>query len=590
MDKIQNEKTLLEKQMKELILLTQNCMFQGTEEQLRQMIEEMKTTTIQMLEEEVEEINENQDNLYLKQKEINDKKTKLHLDIGQIENKMKNLLSKKKDLADLAKKSCKIIKLDPNELFTEAINPNNFDRDLLNKLFQEFLEKNELKVSILEKNASAEEETLQHEINEQRDEKSKLDQNIVIKEENISKARYELERLNSELKQVSDDKLIKKLDEQIEVLDLDLSKKSDNLIDIEKIKQEMNDYEQKQANLKLTESDLDGRISKLNLNSKFKTEIDLLVKDKTSKFDEIRKIKMRNQEEIETFFEGERVEDVNLKSAFEKRLKNLTNEISTYKNKQKDIERRLITENCKRQTFFDDFRGKEAKLVECEDKLLEFSECFSSSEDIDRFDEISENLEKNHKNVLEEKGFLAGVEKTYNRFLQTLEERSLKENRDSSCPICMRCFKNQDELDETIRELKKSTSRIPQKMSELEIKIEDSKNILEKLRSLKPERQLYNEIKNGELKKVRKELDNYDKNVLPKLKAESKTNEEQIKKLENLKTCSENIQNEVVLIDKYFNECKDLERKINEKQKNNTSLSQNESLETLESEKGRFLF
>jgi len=590
MDKIQNEIVLLQKQMKELIVQTRNCLFQGTDEQLKQMIAEVESTTIQSLEEEGEAINDKQDNFYLRQKEINDKRTKLRLEIAQIENKTMNLASKKKDLADAAKKACKLIKLDSNELFGDAKNPNDFDRDLLNRLFQEFIDKHDLKVRALEKTAATEEETLQHEINEQRDEKSKLDQNIVIKEENTLKAKQELEKLNSELKQVSDDKLLTKLNEQIETLDEELTKKSSNLVDADEIKQEIKDFEEKQVNLRLVESDLDARISKLHLNSKAKTEIDLLVKDKTSKCDEIRKIKMRNREDIETFFDQEQIDDASLKSSFESRLKKIAGEMAIFKDKQREIEKRTITTDLKRKTLFDDLRSKEAKLRECEDKLLEFSECFSSAEDIDRYDEINEVLEADHKANVEEKGFLMGVEKTYNRFMSTLGERSLKENRDSSCPVCMRCFKNQDELDETIRELKKANSRMPQKISDLEVKIESSTTKLDTLRSLKPEKQLYNEIKNGELKKLQKELDNYDKNLLPKLKAELKVNDEQLRKFEKLKACAENIQNEIVLIDKYLNESKDLERKINEKQRSSISTHQNESVESLESEKGKSCF
>jgi DNA repair protein RAD50 len=52
MDKIQNEIVLLQKQMKELLVQTRNCLFQGTDEQLKQMIAEVESTTIQSLEEE----------------------------------------------------------------------------------------------------------------------------------------------------------------------------------------------------------------------------------------------------------------------------------------------------------------------------------------------------------------------------------------------------------------------------------------------------------------------------------------------------------------------------------------------------------
>ena len=289
---------------------------------------------------------------------------------------------------------------------------------------------------------------------------------------------------------------------------------------------------------------------------------------------------------METFFESEKVDDAALKSSFESKLKKLSAEITVCKDKQKEIDKRSITSELKRKTLSDDLRCKESKLRDCEDKLLEFDECITSVEDIDRFEEIHDSLELEHKIIVEEKGYLNGVDKTFSRFLVRLESSTLKENHDSSCPVCLRCYKNQDELDDTIRELKKSTSKIPQKLNEVEAKIEISKTRLEKLRSLKPEKQLYDEIKNEELKKIRKELENYDKNILPKLKAESKANDDQFKRLEKLKTCSESLQNELVLVDKYLNECKDLEKKINDKQKNSISMEKSESLEILVSKKG----
>ena len=385
---------------------------------------------------------------------------------------------------------------------------------------------------------------------------------------------------------MSDDKAINSLNSQREGLETDLASKSSNLVDSDELKKEIKQLESKQTSLKTGESTLDAKISKLHANSKFKTEIDLLHKDKKTKEDQIRKIKIHIQDDMDTFFEEAKIEDANLKSAFESRLKKVTNEWQTLRDKQKEIDKRSYSNELRRKTLYDDLRGKEAKLRECEDKLLELSECITSAEDIEKYDEIYESLSNEHEESVKEKGFLNGVVKTYSRFLQQLQSHSVKESADSSCPICLRCFKSQDELDDTITELRKTTSRMPQKIADLEVKIENSKTTLEKMICLKSDKQLYEKIKNVELSSLRKELDNYDKNLLPKSKQESKANEEQIKRLEKLKSCSEHLQNELVLIDKYVNECRDLEKKIVEKQKSTVNTGESESLENLESEKG----
>jgi DNA repair protein RAD50 len=99
-------------------------------------------------------------------------------------------------------------------------------------------------------------------------------------------------------------------------------------------------------------------------------------------------------------------------------------------------------------------------------------------------------------------------------------------------------------------------------VSEVESKLVESDAKLEKMMSLKSVKHLYDKIKHEELNSIKKEVDNYDRNVLPKLRAELKQNEESLKKIEKLKSCGDVAQNEIVIIDKYANECNDLDKKI----------------------------
>ena len=57
LDKVENEKNLLEKQIKELLVLTKHCMFTGSDEELREHVKEYSNTTDKMRFEEKETIN-----------------------------------------------------------------------------------------------------------------------------------------------------------------------------------------------------------------------------------------------------------------------------------------------------------------------------------------------------------------------------------------------------------------------------------------------------------------------------------------------------------------------------------------------------
>ena len=165
---------------------------------------------------------------------------------------------------------------------------------------------------------------------------------------------------------------------------------------------------------------------------------------------------------------------------------------------------------------------------------------------------------------------MSGVDKTYKRFLTTLQESKsiadqLAKSVDSecvSCPVCLRIFKDQSELDDTIRELKKYTSKLPQKMKDLETKIVDGENKIQKMIQAKPIKESYENLKNRDLANLKSQIDTLDRNVLPKIKSELKQNQEMLSKLEKLRSCSEQLQNEIVIIDKYAHESKDLEKKI----------------------------
>ena len=472
LDKIENEKSLLEKQIKELLVhLKDSGIFQGTDEQLKENIETFKTTTIQMLRDEEDDIKRNLDTLFAQLKELNQKRTKYQLEIGNLENKQTLYLEKKASLAEQAKKICKLIELESSEVFVDSANKNNFDNEILNTKIKEFIREYESEIQSLNEQKKQQDDEYQNKINSQRDEKSKLDQNIANKLENTEKAKKQLEQINDELRLVSDDKILVNLNNQIEKCESDLRLESKNLKDTSDIKAELNSYEASKETLKAKESGLDAKINKLHASSKFKTELDLLRKDKQAKEDQIRRIKIRINDELDTFFNDfadfKPNDNLKLKTNFEVQFKKVSAQLSAYKEKQKEIEKNLCSNEMRRKMLYDDLRAKENKLRECEDQLLQLSDCIASVDDIERYDEIFENLQIENKNLLDEKGFLSGVDKTYKRFLTQLQDNTNSSHGHDdtiSCPVCMRYFKSQDELDDTIVELKKYTNRTPQKV------------------------------------------------------------------------------------------------------------------------------
>ncbi len=109
MDKIENEKILLEKQIKELLVLTKDCSFMGTDVELKAHVAEFATTTEKMRQEEEETVLKQINILQTKLKEINANKSKLMAEMGVQENKYKIYGENRSKLFEYLRRSALLI-------------------------------------------------------------------------------------------------------------------------------------------------------------------------------------------------------------------------------------------------------------------------------------------------------------------------------------------------------------------------------------------------------------------------------------------------------------------------------------------------
>lgn len=128
--------------------------------------------------------------------------------------------------------------------------------------------------------------------------------------------------------------------------------------------------------------------------------------------------------------------------------------------------------------------------------------------------------------------------------------------------MCLRTFKDEGELNDTISELKRYTAKLPQKIADVEGKLKLTVARLDSMRNAKSTKDTYLKLKSTDLVNLRKEIETLDRNELPKLRADLKATEDIVNKLNARKACADQLQNEIVLIDKYAHECADAERKI----------------------------
>jgi DNA repair protein RAD50 len=569
LERIENEKELLERQIKELLANTKDCLFTGSDEELKEYIQAQNSKTSKMRKEEEDAINRHITSLQNDLKIKSQDKSKLAIEIGALENRMKQFEEKKQLFQNLTEKifsmcskSCDYLSFDPQN-------------GVLLSEIGDMIEQYEQEVRTFENEYKQKEKMFQNELESLRETKSKLELTISNKTEQMSKAKLQINQINDELNVLNNEKTQNELSQSMHKFEEEIKSESAKLLNVNEIKEKIDDLELKKSALKRREVELDDKITRLHADSKIKTEIDLLKREKDSKESQIRKIKNQIRDELETFFKLDDSDsslnkqrflsdDLNLKEKFDVDMKKMLAKLSSCEEKQKECEKRLYSSELKRKMLYDEQRVKETQLRECEDRLLQLTDCIQSQADIENYDRILEDLQEKHKNNMDEKGFLSGVDKTYKRFLSQLQSSAELNQSDhcKSCPICMRDFKNEHELDETVKELKKFTNKLPQKINDIESKLKQSEQQVDQMINMKSTKEMYDRLKFEQLPQLRQQIDQLDRDVLPKIKKELKEHQETLRELETQKKCSDHLQNEIVLIDKYACEARDLDRKL----------------------------
>jgi DNA repair protein RAD50 len=556
-DQIENEKNLLEKQIKDYLQATQNCAFNGTDAELKEYINNFNKKNSETIKKEEENVNEIIITLNNQLNEKNKKKNELMIEMRHLESKQKIYDEKKLELNNLKAQLQKILNLNSND-----------DLNQVSQKLNEFIEGNKSKLNLAQENSKKVQMCFQENIDNERDIKSKLYQNIMNKNELVEKCKTQIEKINEELSVIRNDSVLVELNEKINNLENIIETNSKEISNTEELNKILEKLENEKLELKKKEFALNALVNEMHSNSKYQVELDVLEKDKEFKMNQLRKIKIRINHDIQSFFTTENkkiINDLNLKEVFEQECKDLFLKLSSFEEKHKEIEKQLYSNEIKRKNDFETIRSKQNEVREYEDKIMnQLNGLINNINDIDNYDVILNELKDKHKSLIDEKGFITGVEKTYKRFLFDLSNDQNNDNH--SCPVCLRLFRNDDELNETICELNKITTKLPSKSNELNKKLLEVEAELTKMIELKSTSDKYQKIKSEELINLQNQVDNLDKAIIVKLKSDLKEINQTLNDLYLKKALCDQLQNEIVLIDKYANECSDIDKKIKSNQ------------------------
>ncbi|KAM8764947.1 DNA repair protein RAD50 isoform 2-T2 [Rhynchonycteris naso] len=412
------------------------------------------------------------------------------------------------------------------------------------RLVRERLEKEAETASQLMNDFAEKEALKQKQIDEIRDKKIGLGRIIELKSEILSKKQNELKNVKYELQQLegSSDRILE-LDQDLRKTEHELSKAEKNC-NVETLKTEVVSLQDEKADLDRTLRKLDQEMEQLNHHTTTRTQMDMLTKDRVDKEEQIRKIKSRHSDELNSllgYFPN--------KKQLEDWLHSKSKEINQTRDRLVKLNKELASAEQNKNHINNELKRKEEQLSSYEDKLFDVCGSQDFESDLNR---LKEEIEKSSK----QRAVLAGATAVYSQFITQLSD----ENQ-SCCPVCQRIFQTEAELQEVISDLQSKLRLAPDKLKSTESELKKKEKRRDEMLGLVPMRQSIIDLKEKEIPELRNKLQNVNRD-LQCLKNDIEEQETLLGTIMPEEESAKVSLTDVTIMERFQMELKDVERKI----------------------------
>ena len=547
---VENEKNLIEKQMNEYKQRIKNV-FKGSDEELEDKLRNFDVV-INNINEETRKKESEMSKIGVRLKEYGLKKTKLLTDIGAIENEQKNYSVKVDKFGKTFRSLAKNINFSTDSI--SEINVNALPQ-ILNS-YAEFSRDYENQTNKLLSEVKGDEQVIEEKVTSNRDKKSKLDQNIETLNDQVRKNEREIRSINSEL----DDAILliensEKLNVEINQVQVNLDKKSREC-DINDLKLEINQLQSEKDKYLKSINDLNTELEEIQGMNEIQVKIDFYKMDKEAKQNSLKDIRTKHENDFLKFFgfsrnEFNELDDSKLHSQFSQRCTQLDKDIEANATTNKLITKEITTAESRLKMLKDEFTKKEQHYEDYKRQL-------KSIEDVDKFDLTLQETQEAQKAAIEEKSFLNGVEKTYQRFIKQLSAT----NEKCSCPVCFRGFKDAKEIEQSVEELKLYQTKLPKKIEDAEKRILSISNKYESLLKLKNTVEVFRRMRDQDLPSLKRQISELDGEELQAKRNKLEENEAKIAQLKESKMLANSLNNQITIVKKYLNEISETDNKL----------------------------
>ncbi|KAL1131477.1 hypothetical protein AAG570_011094 [Ranatra chinensis] len=379
-----------------------------------------------------------------------------------------------------------------------------------------------------------------------RDDRAKLLQVIENKKSALAQNKEDLIKVKGDIQEVDQSaemlgRLQTKLDRVKKELD-DINQNTDIESLENEIKQADKEREMHEDNLTI----IQGEIDQLQTLSNIQAELDIQKSNKSRKEAEIQKLTARHKDSLKHLLKE--VPEQGIKFRLQACIDRLADEITSKKAEAKSLEHKIATLEIEKTHLSE-------KLMSAK-RSHESDEC-AITEACKGKDYESYLLELSNKvqELQDHKGTLSSSEYMFRRYVQKLQQNK------PCCPLCHRNFSAEDEVVKLISELSLKVRELPTKLrtnkQQLDVTQEEYRNLLQ----LKPKFDRLSTLSNSEIPGIQSSLEAVDRKLetanekLALIQAE-------LVSPQTDETLAKSIQGDIILLEQYISECKQISRDI----------------------------
>ncbi|XP_041359275.1 DNA repair protein RAD50-like [Gigantopelta aegis] len=555
--KATTNKEHLEKSIEELQENIEND-FPGSTSELKKTLSQFERK-VQDSQETLQEFKHRQDELSRELDRLGREKSQILVEVGKLEQEAENR-------EDSVKKRDSIIRKLATEYQFEG-----FERgDITTEKYRNFFENMKKKLETMmneakEKKAQYEdrEMVIQKKIEELQVNKTKHEQSIHMKQNIMTKNSAEIRNINQKLSQM--DVSVGRLEHLIRDLkraehDLETAEQA---VDTNELKRDTAEKEKERRRLDSALSELDSEMNRLHRQSNAQAQLDMFKKDKVSKTESIERLKAKHEDAI-TYLIGHMPQQ------------NIRGQIQDYMGTQDEMVKSCSVELQKAKQ---ECSAKEAEknmisvqIKQCESKIRDMEERLNNVCSSENFGEEFETVQTKVEQAQDAKGSLMGAEHFFKKYVKDLEKEK------PFCPLCHRGFDDDQEVRELILELKQKLRLVPAQLEKADSSLSEYKTKYDNMIQLKPVKENIAKLQNADLPALKADLQRLSDEIRS-LKETIQNKEDELQTKDDDAQMAKNMHSDIVLMDRYYGEIRELDKKIASQQ---AMMSGTDSARTLE--------